>query len=80
MRWRAGVLYFLAVIGEAATRILKTPNPGPLPDLPWRKMADLRNVIIHEYEGINRERIWRVIDVELPVVIETLDPLFPERS
>lgn len=76
---RAGVLHFLTVIGEAATRILKIESPEQLPDLPWRKMADLRNVIVHEYEGINLGRIWRVLDVELPIVIGTLAPLFPER-
>lgn len=77
---RAGVLHSLTVIGEAATRILKAEVPEPLPDLPWRKMADLRNVIVHEYEGIELERIWRVLDIELPVVIAALDPLFPERA
>ena len=77
---RAGVLHFLAVIGEAATRILKIESPQQLPDLPWRKMADLRNVIVHEYEGINLGLIWRVLDDELPIVIDTLAPLFPERT
>jgi uncharacterized protein with HEPN domain len=76
---RAGVLHSLMIIGEAASRILKVENPGPLPDLPWRKMADLRNVIVHEYEGIQLGPIWRVLEHELPIVIETLTPLFPER-
>ena len=77
---RAGVLHSLTVIGEAAARVLKVDDPEPLPDLPWRKMADLRNVIVHEYEGIQLGRIWRVLDEELPLVIEALAPLFPERT
>lgn len=77
---RAGVLYSLAVIGEAANRILKVDSALGLPDLPWHKMAGLRNVIIHEYEGINLGRIWEVLDRELPIVIATLAPLFPERT
>jgi uncharacterized protein with HEPN domain len=76
---RAAVLHFLTVIGEAATRILKLEEPASLPDLPWRKMADLRNVIVHEYDGINVERIWLVLDRELPLVIAAILPLFPER-
>ena len=76
---RAGVLHSLAIIGEAAARVLKVEDPEPLPDLPWRKMADLRNVIVHEYDGIRLDRIWLVLEVELPLVIAALDPLFPER-
>ena len=77
---RAGVFYSLAVIGEAANRILKVDPVPELPNLPWHKMAGLRNVIIHEYEGVNLDRVWEVVHHELPVVIATLSPLFPERT
>ena len=76
---RAAVLHCLTVIGEAATRLLKVEELGPLPDLPWRKMADLRNVVVHEYDAVDLDRIWRIIEAELPAVIAALAPLFPER-
>jgi uncharacterized protein with HEPN domain len=36
--------------------------------LPWRQMSDLRNIVIHEYFGVDLKIIWQVIQVELPKV------------
>ena len=41
------VLYNLAVIGEAA-RMLPREVTARYPDIPWREMGDMRNVVIHE--------------------------------
>lgn len=75
---RKAVLHSLAVLGEAAGRI----DPATMPDvadLPWRKMKNLRNVIIHDYEGVNLPVIWDIVTNELPGVVAALSPLFPER-
>jgi uncharacterized protein with HEPN domain len=77
---RAGVLHHLTLIGEASNRLLKSADPEQLPDLPWRKMADLRNVIVHEYEGVDLSRIWVILQQHLPIVVDALDPLFPDRQ
>ena len=50
-----------------------------MPDLPWRKMKNLRNAIVHDYEGVNLPVIWDIVMHELPLVVAALDPLFPER-
>ena len=43
-------------------------------------MKNLRNVIVHDYEGVKLPRIWEIVIDELPVVVAALDPLFPERK
>ena len=48
------VLRNITVIGEAASQVpdsLQTASP----DVPWRDMRDMRNVVVHEYFGINRQ-------------------------
>jgi uncharacterized protein with HEPN domain len=75
--WRA-VLNCLTVIGEAAGRI-EDAAQDDVPQLRWREMKNLRNVIVHKYEGLNLPRIWEIVTVELPIVVLALDPLFPER-
>lgn len=75
---RNAVLHCLTVIGEAAGRV-SDGSAAELPDLPWRKMKNLRNFIVHEYEDVNMPVIWKIVLEELPVVIAALDPLFPER-
>ena len=42
-------------------------------------MADLRNVIVHEYEGVNMLIIWRIVREELPAVAAAINLQFPER-
>jgi uncharacterized protein with HEPN domain len=54
-------------------------SEADVPALPWRKMKNLRNVIVHDYEGVNLPLIWQIVTVELSAVVAVLDPLFPER-
>jgi uncharacterized protein with HEPN domain len=75
---RRAVLHCLMIIGEAAGRV-EAAAEAEVPDLPWRRMKNLRNLLIHDYEGVDLPLIWQIVTVELPVVIAALDPLFPER-
>ncbi len=55
----------LEIIGEAVRQI---PDDfrEKYPDIPWRKIAGLRDVLIHEYFGISSNRIWNIIANDLP--------------
>lgn len=76
---RNAVLHSLTILGEAAGRVAES-SEVEIPDLPWRRMKNLRNVIVHDYEGVNLPIIWEIVTVELPVVVAVLNPLFPERT
>lgn len=75
---RRGVLHCLAVIGEAAGRL--EAAGANVPALPLRKMKNLRNVIIHNYDGVDLVTIWEIATNELPLIVSALDPFFPERK
>jgi len=65
------VLYNLAVIGEAARKVpeeVTNRNPG----IPWREMGDMRNVVIHEYFGVDTKILWETIKNELPLILSGL--------
>jgi uncharacterized protein with HEPN domain len=54
---QAAVLHELTVIGEAASRIsetLRLAHPGTS----WAKIVSFRNVVVHEYFGLNWEIVW----------------------
>lgn len=53
------------IIGEASKRIPKQITTK-YPDIPWKKMYGLRNIITHEYFGIDYEMIWEIAKNDLP--------------
>ena len=53
------------VIGEASKNI-PTNIQEKYPEIPWKKMYGLRNLIAHEYFGIDNEMIWEIARNDLP--------------
>lgn len=63
-------LHRLMVIGEAARRI-PAPVRRRYPEVLWRSIVGLRNVVAHEYFGVELPRIWSVVRGDLPRLKET---------
>ncbi len=59
------VIRRLEIIGEAVKNIPKSLR-AKYPDVPWRNVAGLRDVLIHAYAYVNIERVWKVIKQDLP--------------
>lgn len=59
------VLRRLEVIGEAVKNIPQVAKEEH-PDIPWRKIAGLRDVLIHGYSNVNLRRVWKIIVKDLP--------------
>lgn len=68
------VLRRLEIIGEAAKNI-PADFRKKYPDIPWRDIADTRNILIHEYFGVNIERVWLVVKNDLPDLKKKLDKI-----
>lgn len=60
-----GVIRNLEVIGEAVKR-LPLEMKRKYPDIEWRKIAGIRDILIHEYSGINLEIVWDVVVNKIP--------------
>lgn len=59
------VIRSLEIMGEAAKRIPETLRERHS-DIPWKRIAGMRDKLIHEYAGVDLEIIWGVIKEELP--------------
>lgn len=69
----------LEIIGEASNRLsedLLNENPN----IPWARIIGLRNLVIHEYFGIDDLTIWNVIKLNLPVLKEKVAFLISELN
>ena len=63
----------LEIIGEAA-RQLPEDFTRRNPQIEWRKIAGLRNRIVHDYFGLDLEIIWQIIRSDLPALKRDLPP------
>jgi uncharacterized protein with HEPN domain len=70
------VLRNLEVIGEAAKR-LDDAYRAAHPAIPWRALAGLRHVLIHQYEGVDLEKVWAIVEGELPGLREAIAAPLP---
>lgn len=59
------------VIGEMSNK-LSGPFKDQSPHIDWRKISALRNIIAHDYFGIDEEEIWQIIKNKLPVLLANL--------
>ena len=60
-----GVVRNLEIIGEATKHVSRKLRNSQ-PDIPWGKMAGLRDVLIHDYMGVDLNIIWNIVRNELP--------------
>lgn len=58
------VLNSLTVLGEAA-RAMPHEIRLRAPEIPWREMADVRNIIVHGYFRVNLPIIWDIVEAEI---------------
>jgi uncharacterized protein with HEPN domain len=64
----------LEIIGEAA-RCVSQALRDAHPEIPWRAIIALRNVLAHEYGEIRYERLWLLCTQQLAVLIEQLEDI-----
>jgi uncharacterized protein with HEPN domain len=68
------VLRNLEVIGEAA-RALPEAIRDRAPNVEWRKIIAFRNVLVHEYFGVDLRIIWDVVENKLDVLEKACEDL-----
>lgn len=64
----------LTIIGEATKNIPEDVRKTA-PEIEWPKISGMRNVIIHDYFGINLERVWKTIHKDLPKLKKEISEL-----
>jgi uncharacterized protein with HEPN domain len=67
----------IEIISEASRRV-----PGGLkarhPEVPWRDIAAIGNILRHEYPGVNRDIIWRIATEDIRPLAAAVDSLLAE--
>lgn len=69
----------LEVIGEAVKR-LPMDLRDDHPEVPWQDIAGLRDILIHEYEGVDYVIIWDVAANEVPTLLRAVEAMLEETA
>ena len=66
------VIRNLMTMGESI-RWIPEPVLDAHPDVPWRLMRGVRNVVVHEYFGVDPSILWETVRGDLPPMVATLE-------
>ncbi len=76
---QSAILHQLLIIGEAVKRLsieFRTKHP----EIPWLRVAGMRDMLIHEYNDVDLNEVWRTVEVNIPQLIRLIEPLAPRRG
>ena len=62
------------IIGEAVKR-LSEDTRQTVSEIPWRQFAGFRDVLIHQYDGIDPSEVWLTVENDLPLLKEAVRTL-----
>lgn len=71
---QSAVIRELEVIGEATKRISDNYKNSHT-EIPWKLMSGMRDVLIHDYEGVDPYTVWDTIQQNIPILIEQIKKL-----
>ena len=75
--WQDAVIRQLEIIGEATKRLSQDLRSRH-GQVPWRRIAGLRDVLIHDYMGIDLDAVWEITQRDLPVLQKQLQAMLRE--
>lgn len=67
------------VIGEAVKR-LSPSLTQKYPDIPWKQIAGFRDVLIHDYDEVDLDEVWDVIENHLPALKQAAEALLTDQQ
>ena len=65
----------IEIIGEATAHLSEATRQA-IPELPFRKMRGMRNIVAHDYANVNLKIVWEVGVVHVPEICAVLEKFF----
>lgn len=77
LKTQSAILHQLLVLGEAVKRLSEGFRTNH-PEVPWRMIAGMRDKLIHGYDDVDLDEVWKTVSTDIPHLITLLEPLEPD--
>jgi uncharacterized protein with HEPN domain len=73
------VIRNLQTLAESTQRLSDRAKQSR-PDIQWRKIAGFRNVLVHDYLGVDLDKVWMIVQDDLPALKNAIDEMLGPDS
>ncbi len=77
--FRYALLHLVSILGEAAAHV-SSATRTEYRELPWRDMAAMRNMVIHGYDVVDLDVLWKTVKADIPALIVTLESVLKDTQ
>ena len=77
--YQSAICRQLEILGEATKR-LSPEIRANYPEIPWRKMAGMRDILIHNYDDIDLDAVWNVATKSIPELIDKINTIINSET
>ena len=71
IKTQSAVIHQLLVMGEAVKR-LSLAYRESRPQVPWKLVAGMRDILIHGYDIVDMEQVWQTVQADIPDILSNL--------
>jgi len=73
------IIHYIQIAGEAANHLSESIKNNHT-DIPWKGIIGMRNVLVHQYFGLDLDEIWDTVSTDLPVLKAKIQKLLAEKT
>ncbi|XFA72832.1 DUF86 domain-containing protein [Thermosynechococcaceae cyanobacterium Okahandja] len=78
-RTQLAILYEITILGEVVKR-LSTEFRSQHSTIEWRKIAGMRDRLVHDYDEVKIDLVWEVLKTNIPELLQYITPLLPSQE
>jgi len=73
------IIHHIQIIGEASSK-LSDELKAAYPDVPWAQIIAMRNILVHDYFGLDLEEVWSVVERDLPDLKRKIEAILEQSG